>query len=73
MVYSTCSLNPIEDEAVIAEMLRFGNGAIELVDVSDRIPELKRSAGVSSWKVSAFDFCLASLFPLIFQCYFIVI
>uniref|UniRef100_F1KYX9 tRNA (cytosine(34)-C(5))-methyltransferase n=1 Tax=Ascaris suum TaxID=6253 RepID=F1KYX9_ASCSU len=51
MVYSTCSLNPIEDEAVIAEMLRFGNGSIELVDVSDRLPQLKRSPGVSSWKV----------------------
>uniref|UniRef100_A0A915AC98 tRNA (cytosine(34)-C(5))-methyltransferase n=1 Tax=Parascaris univalens TaxID=6257 RepID=A0A915AC98_PARUN len=51
MVYSTCSLNPIEDEAVIAEMLRLGNGSIELVDVSDRLPQLKRSPGVSSWKV----------------------
>lgn len=64
MVYSTCSLNPIEDEAVIAEMLRFGNGSIELVDVSDRLPQLKRSPGVSSWKVSVcfFFFCVYSFF-----------
>lgn len=26
MVYSTCSLNPIEDEAVVAELLRQSNG-----------------------------------------------
>lgn len=61
MVYSTCSLNPIEDEAVIAEMLRFGNGSIELVDVSDRLPQLKRSPGVSSWKVSVWFFFFASI------------
>lgn len=51
MVYSTCSLNPIEDEAIVAELLRYGNGAIELVDVSDRLAQLKRYSGVSSWKV----------------------
>ncbi|VDK45024.1 unnamed protein product [Anisakis simplex] len=50
LVYSTCSLNPIEDEAIVAELLRYGNGAIELVDVSDRLAQLKRYSGVSSWK-----------------------
>ncbi|KAK0425499.1 hypothetical protein QR680_009237 [Steinernema hermaphroditum] len=51
MVYSTCSLNPIEDEAVLAELLRHFDGTVELVDVSDKLPELKRSHGVSDWKV----------------------
>ena len=51
MVYSTCSLNPIEDEAVVAELLRCSKGAVELVDVSQQLPSLKRSPGVSSWKV----------------------
>lgn len=32
MVYSTCSLNPIEDEAVVAEVLRRSGGNLELED-----------------------------------------
>ena len=32
MCYSTCSLNPIENEAVVAELLRRCDGAIELLD-----------------------------------------
>jgi len=51
MVYSTCSLNPIEDEAVVAEILR-GNPKLELVDLSDKLEGLKKSPGVSTWKVS---------------------
>lgn len=31
MVYSTCSFNPLENEAVVAEMLRRGDGRVELV------------------------------------------
>ena len=52
LVYSTCSLNPIEDEAVVAEMLRVSKGAMKLVDISDAIPNLKYTKGVSKWKVS---------------------
>jgi 16S rRNA C967 or C1407 C5-methylase (RsmB/RsmF family) len=51
MCYSTCSLNPIEDEAVLGSLLRTFKGAIELVDVSDKMPALKRSPGMSTWKV----------------------
>ncbi len=51
MVYSTCSLNPIEDEAVVAELLRKARGALRLVDVSDKLPGLKREAGLHSWDV----------------------
>ncbi|TKR93807.1 hypothetical protein L596_008197 [Steinernema carpocapsae] len=51
MVYSTCSLNPIEDEAVLAELLRHFEGTVELVDVEKELPELKRSPGVNKWKV----------------------
>jgi len=32
MCYSTCSMNPIENEAVVAELLRLADGAIHLVD-----------------------------------------
>ncbi|CAM9854109.1 unnamed protein product, partial [Choristocarpus tenellus] len=34
MVYSTCSLNPIEDEAVVVELLRRCGGNLRLVDCS---------------------------------------
>jgi multisite-specific tRNA:(cytosine-C5)-methyltransferase len=54
LVYSTCSLNPIENEAVVAEVLRQYKD-LELVDVSDRLPGLIRSPGVSSWKVQTKD------------------
>ncbi|XP_076157945.1 RNA cytosine C(5)-methyltransferase NSUN2 [Alosa pseudoharengus] len=51
MVYSTCSLNPIEDEAVIATLLERSEGALELADASADLPGLKYMAGVTSWKV----------------------
>lgn len=51
MVYSTCSLNPIENEAVVAELLRESNGYLELVDTSDQLKGLLRNKGVSSWFV----------------------
>lgn len=52
IVYSTCSFNPIENEAVVAEVLRQTKGAIRLVDVSTSLPELKRKPGLSTWKVT---------------------
>lgn len=52
IVYSTCSFNPIENEAVVAEVLRQTKGAIRLVDVSTELPELKRKPGLSTWKVT---------------------
>ncbi|KAG4304161.1 hypothetical protein PORY_002342 [Pneumocystis oryctolagi] len=51
LVYSTCSLNPIENEAVVSSVLRMYGDSIRLVDVSDQLPELKRKKGISTWKV----------------------
>ncbi|XP_056154296.1 RNA cytosine C(5)-methyltransferase NSUN2 [Lampris incognitus] len=51
MVYSTCSLNPIEDEAVIAALLEKSEGALELADGSAELPGLKWMPGVNSWKL----------------------
>ncbi|KAF6737121.1 tRNA (cytosine(34)-C(5))-methyltransferase [Oryzias melastigma] len=51
MVYSTCSLNPIEDEAVIAALLEKSEGALELDDASADLPGLRYMPGVTSWKL----------------------
>ncbi|XP_037549324.1 RNA cytosine C(5)-methyltransferase NSUN2 [Nematolebias whitei] len=51
MVYSTCSLNPVEDEAVIAALLEKSEGALELADTSNDLPGLKWMPGVTSWKL----------------------
>ncbi|KAI3451180.1 hypothetical protein Pfo_007845 [Paulownia fortunei] len=51
MVYSTCSMNPVENEAVVAEVLRRCGGTIELVDVSTELPQLVRRPGLKKWKV----------------------
>lgn len=55
LVYSTCSLNPIENEAVVASALKLWDGKVKLVDSSDRLPGLIRHKGVSSWKVFGKD------------------
>ena len=49
MVYSTCAFNPVEDEAVVAELLRGGAGAVTLVDCADKLAGLKRCAGKNTW------------------------
>ena len=51
MAYSTCSLNPCENESVVAELLRRTRGSIELVDASDRLPALNRAEGLHTWVV----------------------
>jgi multisite-specific tRNA:(cytosine-C5)-methyltransferase len=51
MVYSTCSMSPYEDEAVVAELLRRFKGSIELVDGRDFIPGFKARPGLSKWAV----------------------
>ncbi|KAH0786453.1 NOL1/NOP2/sun family protein [Histomonas meleagridis] len=50
-VYSTCSMNPIEDEAVINSVLLELNNCVEVVDVSDKYQQLKRHNGITDWVV----------------------
>jgi len=53
MCYSTCSLNPLENEAVVAELLRQSQGTLRIVDVSDKLEGLKRCSGLRDWVVAA--------------------
>lgn len=55
MVYSTCSLNPVENEAVLVRLLKEAEGALELVDVSDKLKGLKYGPGVKYWEPSSKD------------------
>lgn len=54
LVYSTCSMNPIENEAVLASAITRcgGNAKARLLDVSDHLPNLKRRPGLKGgWRI----------------------
>ena len=55
LVYSTCSLSPVENEAVVAAALRKWGGQIRLVDCSNELPGLVRRNGISNWTVYGKD------------------
>ncbi|KAI8886813.1 S-adenosyl-L-methionine-dependent methyltransferase [Backusella circina FSU 941] len=55
IVYSTCSFNPVENEAVVAEVLRLSKGGLELLDVSSELPGLKRRPGLTTWNILTKD------------------
>ena len=48
IVYSTCSLDPIENEAVISEILRLDKG-ISLTSLSDIMTKLPGRRGMTEW------------------------
>lgn len=55
-VYSTCSMSPYENEAVISSVINeIGSNKIEIVDVSQLYPDLKRSKGIKSWSVYSYE------------------
>ncbi|CCE62440.1 hypothetical protein TPHA_0C02870 [Tetrapisispora phaffii CBS 4417] len=51
LVYSTCSMNPIENEAVIAAALRKWGSKIRVINCDEKLPGLVRSKGIDSWPV----------------------
>ncbi|CAN8103103.1 unnamed protein product [Discula destructiva] len=52
VVYSTCSMNPVENESVVAAAIeRCGAGNVEILDCSNDLPGLKRTSGMTTWKV----------------------
>lgn len=55
IVYSTCSLNPVEDEAVILETIRRCPKKLRLVDVSGVLPKLRYRPGLHTWTCSDDD------------------
>lgn len=54
LVYSTCSLNPIENEAVVAQIVHRTKGAMKLIDARPLLPNLPCAAGMSTWTVTDF-------------------
>ena len=57
IVYSTCSLNPIENEAVVAEVMRQYGDSLEILDMSSHFDgsDIKDRKGLLTWKVMVDD------------------
>ncbi|VVC46159.1 Hypothetical protein CINCED_3A003626 [Cinara cedri] len=55
LVYSTCSLNPVENEAVIHRIMSESEGSIAIMNVQDKIAGLKTTNGLSQWVVVSKD------------------
>ncbi|KAF2149582.1 S-adenosyl-L-methionine-dependent methyltransferase [Myriangium duriaei CBS 260.36] len=53
VVYSTCSMNPVENEAVISTAIDRCGGLskVDIIDCSDKLPNLKRNHGLKQWGI----------------------
>lgn len=53
VVYSTCSMNPVENEAVVASAIERCGGLekVQLLPSNEHLPLLKRREGLPSWSV----------------------
>ncbi|XP_045192282.2 RNA cytosine C(5)-methyltransferase NSUN2-like [Mercenaria mercenaria] len=70
LVYITTSLNPIENEAVVAALLKEAPETLELVDVRNRLPDFHVRPGMAKWKVMSQGLVFYDTFessPLWFQ------
>jgi 16S rRNA C967 or C1407 C5-methylase (RsmB/RsmF family) len=50
IVYSTCSLNPIENEAVVAHVVSQAAGAVEICECPGTLASLMRRPGLLHWR-----------------------
>lgn len=57
IVYSTCSLNPIENEAIVHEIMRTHGDYLEIMDMSEVFvgSNIKSRPGLTTWKVYVDD------------------
>ncbi|KAL2754326.1 hypothetical protein ACRALDRAFT_1049758 [Sodiomyces alcalophilus JCM 7366] len=53
VVYSTCSMNPVENEAIVAAAIAKCGGSekVEIVDCANELPGLQRRPGLKTWNV----------------------
>lgn len=53
VVFSTCSMNPVENESVVVSAIERCGGPdnVEIVDCSTELPNLKRAPGMKDWKI----------------------
>ena len=53
VVYSTCSMNPVEDEAVLAAAIENCGGSelVNILETKDYLPGLKRCNGLKQWQI----------------------
>lgn len=58
LVYSTCSLNPVENEAVVAQIVHRTRGAMRLVDARALLPQLACAPGMTRWTVTDAKGCV---------------
>ncbi|XP_025200507.1 tRNA (cytosine(34)-C(5))-methyltransferase [Melanaphis sacchari] len=55
LVYSTCSFNPVENEAVVQRIMTEAQGSVVIINASDKLPGLKTVSGLSQWIVVSKD------------------
>ncbi|KAI1755570.1 S-adenosyl-L-methionine-dependent methyltransferase [Xylaria castorea] len=53
VVFSTCSMNPVENESVVVSAIERcgGSDVVEIIDCKDRLPLLKRYPGMHQWQI----------------------
>ncbi|XP_059616800.1 tRNA (cytosine(34)-C(5))-methyltransferase-like, partial [Phlebotomus argentipes] len=73
LVYSTCSFNPVENEAVILRLLKESEGALDLIDASSLVPGLKFSLGMQKWELAAKDMSFYADFQAVPEQYHIIL
>ncbi|KAI1430643.1 S-adenosyl-L-methionine-dependent methyltransferase [Xylaria sp. CBS 124048] len=53
VVFSTCSMNPVENESVVISAIERCGGpdVVDIIDCKDRLPLLKRYPGMHQWQI----------------------